>query len=95
MGEEMIFVSFALRNPWWTREFNIVKVKNFILAKHKNIEIGLYKTNTLIGCSLSVHPRRDHGGFSFDVDILGFMFKFDFYDSRHWNYETEAYNEDY
>ena len=89
----MIYFSFALRNPWWKRKFDAVKIKHFILKKYKNIEIGLYKTNTIIGGSVSIHPRRDHGGFSFDIDVLGFMFEFDFYDSRHWDDEVGTYND--
>lgn len=95
MGEEVIYISFGLQNPWSKRKFGIIKIKHFILANHKNIEIGLYKSSNIIGTTISFHPRRDHGGFSFDIALLGFMFEIEFYDSRHWNDEAGTYNENY
>lgn len=43
---------------------------------------------------VGTRTKQDHGGFSFTLELLScFYFNFQFYDSRHWNYEEDRWYE--
>jgi hypothetical protein len=80
----MIFIGFALRNPW-SQRFSIIFDKAFAISKNKSIEISLYKNNCIIEGSFSITGfKQDHAGFSFDLGLFGYNLDFIFYDNRHY-----------
>lgn len=84
----MIYIGFALRNPWLQRHQTIAS-RVISVTKNKTIEIGLYKNNCIFECSFGITGfKHDHAGFSFDIGLLGYDFDFIFYDNRHYNERT-------
>ena len=80
----MIFIGFALRNPW-SQSFDIVFYKAFAISKNKSIEISLYKNNCIVEGSFGITGfKQDHAGFSFDLGLFGYDLDFIFYDNRHY-----------
>lgn len=84
----MIYIGFALRNPWIQRQ-QIIADRIIKVTKNKTIEIGIYKNNCIIEFSFSISGfKQDHAGFSFDVGLFSYNFDFMFYDNRHYNERT-------
>lgn len=82
----MFYLGFAIRNPFMQR-FDAIWGKVVKVSKNKTIEIGLYKTNEIIGTSFTVTGfKQDHKGFSFDLGLFGYNFDFQFLDNRHHEY---------
>lgn len=82
----MIYLSFALRNPFSNR-FTPLWTKDIKVSKNKTIEVGVYKTNAILGGSFGVTGLyQDHKGFNFDIELLGYRFDFNFYDNRHYEH---------
>jgi hypothetical protein len=83
----MIFIGFALRNPW-SKRFVIVFDKAIKVTRNKSIEITLYKNTCLLEFGFSVTSfKQDHAGFSFDIGVFGYNFEFMFSDNRHYGVE--------
>lgn len=81
----MIYLSFALSNPWSKQEFDHLWLKNVVVTENKTIELELYKTKTIIGGSFGLTFRQDHAGLDFSIDLVGYTFSFSLIDNRHWN----------
>lgn len=80
----MLYIGFVIRNPW-SKRFVPVGVKSYSVTKNKSIELGFYKTSGLLGFSFNIDSFHfDHAGFSFDLELFGYQFDFEFYDNRHY-----------
>lgn len=86
----MIHVSFALRWPW-SRRFDSGHVWHGKITRHKSWEIQLMKTNTIVECDLAYTTQQDHGGLRLEFGVLGYTMCFHFYDRRHWNHNTNQW----
>jgi hypothetical protein len=80
----MIYIGLNIYNPLWKYRFKNFWHRCWYVSKNKNLEIEIYKHSNLVGFSLSLAPFRDHAGFDFCLDLLGYSFSFNFYDTRHW-----------
>lgn len=84
----MLFIGLNIRNPW-SRRWSAIRTRAFSVTKNKSIELGLYKTNSIIGVGFNIDSfYYDHAGFSFDVSVFGYEFDFQFYDNRHFDEQT-------
>jgi hypothetical protein len=65
------------------------------ITEHKYLEIRLnfYKPVIEIAFSLYLRKNIDHGGLRFLINFIFFVFEFNIYDHRHWNDETDDYEE--
>jgi hypothetical protein len=61
----------------WERDYN--------LTENKSLELGVYKSNAIIGFTFSWMFRQSHAGLNFDIELLGWQFSFNQYDHRHWD----------
>jgi hypothetical protein len=50
-----------------------------------------YMSTMLIDIDISLTTRRDHAGLNITVGLLGYGVHFSLYDTRHWDYEQNAY----
>ncbi len=83
----MLYLGFAVRNPF-SRRHEILRDYVFSITKNKTIELGFYKNNSIIGASFGITGyMRDHRGFHFDIELLGYQLDFIFYDNRHYGDE--------
>jgi len=67
---------------------------SFFNISHKFWEIQLDRWNdwtSYFDFHLSFTRKTDHAGFRFGFDIIGFSFNLEIYDSRHWNYENNKW----
>lgn len=83
----MINLNFSLRNPWSQKFKNLWCRAYDTPFKNKFIELEVYKDSSLLSLSLAWTMRQSHAGLDFEVGLFGYCFHFNFYDSRHWNYE--------
>jgi hypothetical protein len=84
----MIYIGFALRNPW-LRRHEIIVNKTIKVTKNKTIEVALYRNACLFEFSFGITSfKQDHTGFNFDVGLVGYNFEFEFYDNRHYHERT-------
>jgi hypothetical protein len=84
----MLYIGFALRNPWVRRH---QQVKEWIIAvsENKTMELGVYKDNSIIGVGFGITAgKRDHPGFNFDIQLAGYNLDFIFYDNRSYDERT-------
>jgi len=50
-----------------------------------------FYSGALFDFDTSYSIREDHAGFEFSLGILGYGIHFHFYDTRHWDYESESW----
>jgi hypothetical protein len=87
----MINFSFNLINPWSDR-FNNVWSRSYPTPfKNKFIELEVYEDTSIVSFMFRLSTRQSHAGLDIDVGLLGYSFNFNFYDSRHWDYNTGKY----
>ena len=69
--------------------------KSFAVTQNKSLEIQLSKFSNIFqfGINFDWRRKRDHGGVYFNIQLLPFYFEVNLSDDRHWNYETNTYEE--
>ena len=84
--------NFDLRiaNPFSNR-FEILRSSNGRICDHKAWESNFYRTNTIFNLSIDITPRRDHAGMNMFFGAFGFEYEFSFYDTRHWDTNTNSW----
>lgn len=87
----MIYLSFSLRNPWWARKHACLKDFVIEVNKNKTIELGFYKNDSIIGGGFSFTVKQSHAGFTWDLELLGYLIDFVFYDNRHWDSKNNCW----
>lgn len=87
----MIRINFSLR---WPKKFSTEGrdyfYKEWILTKNKSFEIQITNWNKgdIFDIGFDWTMRRDHAGVMFSLTILDYGIILNFYDIRHWNYDT-------
>ena len=88
----MIELSFNISHPFET------KFKNFWCKawatpiKNKFIELEVHTTQSLIGFNFLWSTRRDHAGIDIQLLLIGYCIHFNFYDTRHWDYNKNTWD---
>lgn len=54
-----------------------------------------YMSTMLVDIDTSITTRRDHAGLNIIIGILGYGVHFSIYDTRHWDYNTNAYTQNH
>lgn len=84
----MINLHFNIRNPFSDR-FELVRCwSGKTPFKNKFWEFQLDKTADIIGLDLRFTSRQNHAGLFLCLAFLGYEAIFNFYDGRHWDYES-------
>ncbi len=81
----MITLNLTLRNPWSDR-FENVWYKVYAVARHKSIELQVYKSSIIAEVAVDLTTRQDHAGLRIELGLLGSNCIFNLHDTRHWNY---------
>lgn len=87
----MINFNFSITNPWSNRFSNLWCRSYATPFENKRIELEIYKDTNIISLAVQLTSRRDHSGLSIEVGFVGYSFNFKFYDSRHWDYQTNKW----
>ena len=77
----MINFNLCLRNPWWQRSGN------------KFWELQIDRDDVVLLLGMAVRHRVSHAGLSLEIGLLGYCLNFDLYDSRHWDYENNCWED--
>lgn len=86
----MIYIGFALRNPW-SQRFDTIINNAIAVTQNKTIEIAVYKNNCIFEFGFGITGfRQDHAGFNFDIGVFGCNFELIFCDNRHYSERTHA-----
>ena len=86
----MINLDFTINNPF-SKRFRILASKCKMLTKHKAVEANIYCTANIIKLSLVYSSRQDHAGLQIEFGLFGYDCELNFYDTRHWDYETHQW----
>ena len=84
---------FELTNPFdcWDYFKNLGCISGR-LTKHKAWELEhTYYSTIIIDVDVNWQVRDSHAGFTLALGILGYGVIFRIYDIRHWNYETNTW----
>ena len=81
----MIYLGFALRNPFWLNRYELLKSKWIPVTQNKTIETCLFRTDCLLRFNFEwTSWRQDHSGFRVSVDLIGHRVEVVVYDNRHY-----------
>ena len=86
----MTLLQFNISNPLsdtWTILWN----KSKLIGNNKAVEFNGYLTNHIINVDFNFKPVGDHGGVRIMLGLFGFDVELHFYDTRHWNYVTNTW----
>jgi hypothetical protein len=88
----MISFHFSISNPWAKDNFANLWHKDWLVAKHKAIELEFIRhAYDLFNVHISTPMRTDHAGVAVIIALFGYGLHFTFYDTRHWNYDIKAW----
>jgi hypothetical protein len=87
----MISLNFNLRNPWSNTFKNLWCRAYATPFKNKYIELEVTRDFTLVSFMFNWTIRQSHAGLDLELGFLGYCIHFNFYDCRHWNFETKNY----
>jgi hypothetical protein len=88
----MITLNFGIAMPWrsakvWDILWNISRS----VTKHKAWEFNGYRTGRLINVDFHWTLQGDHAGARLMLGVFGYEVELQFYDTRHWNYDTNTW----
>ena len=86
----MIQCNFTLYNPW-TNTWEILWNKSSFFGKNKAVEFNGYRTNRIIDLDLDLRFRGDHAGARIMLGLFGHSVELHFYDTRHWDWDTNTW----
>jgi hypothetical protein len=87
----MIYLSFSFTNPFSNRFSAVYEKTGKTWNPHKFWDLSICKTSSIIAFTFDYTMRQDHAGFGFDIGLFGWNIDYRFYDSRHWDYESNMW----
>jgi hypothetical protein len=87
----MISFNFNIRNPWSTTFKNLWCRSYATPFKNKFVELEVTKDSTLVAVRFNWTVGQSHAGLDLELGLFGYCVHFQFYDNRHWNFETKNY----
>ena len=84
----MININFNIRNPLSNRFENLWNRVYNTPFKNKFVELEITKDFTLVSFMFNWTVRQSHAGLDFEIGLLGYNCRFNFYDCRHWDTVT-------
>jgi len=88
----MITLRLHLANTFVKEKFDNLFCRSGLITANKAWEFELIKySRTLLKAEFRWTVQIDHAGPSISVGLLGYEVSFQIYDTRHWNYGTNAW----
>jgi hypothetical protein len=89
----VINLNFGIAMPWRSAKgWDILWSKSGIITRNKAWEFNGYRTGRLINLDFEWTLQGDHAGARIMLGLLGYEVELQFYDTRHWNYDTATWN---
>ena len=89
----MINLNFNLRWPCSNRFRNIWCRHWNTPWQYKFVEAQVYASADILDFFIRHTSRQSHAGLYIGIGLFGYNFEFQFYDSRHWDYEQGKWQE--
>ena len=86
----MIYLNLRIENPWSER-WDTIWARSGRLTRHKAWEVQVCRGATIFEFLFRYNIRQDHAGLRLQLALLSYDFKFNIYDTRHWNYNTNSW----
>lgn len=86
----MIYLNLTIRNPW-SDKFEPVFARGAKLTRNKAWEFEIYRSDSIAELETKFSVREDHAGFMLGLGLFSYTARFQFYDTRHWNYDKKAW----
>ena len=86
----MINLNFNIYNPWSNR-WTILWNRSRFIGKNKAVEFNGYRTNHIINLDFNLSIAGNHAGARVMLGVFGYSVELHFYDTRHWDYETDTW----
>lgn len=87
----MINFQLHIRNPFSDKFKNIWGRHWSTPFENKFIELELCRDTTILSISFAASIRQSHSGLEIELGLLGYCIRFNFYDSRHWDWIKNCY----
>ena len=88
----MIFIDLELSNPFAKEDFKNLWSESSVVSQNKVLEIEATKySRELAHFTFQLSFCQDHAGLVFGFGLLGYSIRFNLYDTRHWDYEKNAW----
>lgn len=88
----MFDLRLHIRNPFCKDKFKNLCNKSALIAKHKAVELELvYYSPTVLEIDTSYSVKCDHAGFRLTLGLFRYSICVNYYDTRHWDYESECW----
>ena len=88
----MIQLNFNIVNPQRTNKvWNILWSKSRLITKNKAWEFNGYRTDHIINIEFQLTLQGDHAGARIMLGLFGYEVELAFYDTRHWDYDTNTW----
>jgi hypothetical protein len=88
----MINLSFNIRNPFSDR-WETLANPSWVISRHKAIELQFDRCTDIVGLCIRLTTRQDHAGVFVSASLLSYDAMFHFYDTRHWDKETNDWKQ--
>lgn len=90
----MIYFNITVRNPaWCDRWANIKNWAGNTPIKNKHWEVQITKCEELFRIEFQWSFKQDHAGIRLELGLLGYKIDFTLYDSRHWDYKNNRWEQ--
>jgi hypothetical protein len=78
----MFDLNFRITNPW-SNKFNPLYTKFWKITDNKNLEINVYRSNSIVNLWFKLTLNSLYSGFYFIIGFFGYDFEFDIYNSNY------------
>jgi hypothetical protein len=86
---KLIYFQFNLGMPFVKERFKNFYCRSWNISKNKAVELELcYYSKDLVDIHFDYGRNEDHAGLNIVIGLFGCSFRYQFYDTRHWSYET-------
>ena len=83
----MIYINLSITNPFSDKFENVYSTSGRV-SKYKAWEFQIYRSDTIVELESRITFQQDHAGFKLGVGLFSWTIDFNFYDTRHWDDET-------
>lgn len=88
----MISLNLRIINPWSNGHFTNFWNKSWLPFTNKAIELEVLQlSHTIFEVQINITVKCSHAGLQCELGILGYCICFNFYDTRHWDYDTNTW----
>lgn len=89
----MINFSLSIAAPWKVQFRNLFYWVTPLPVQHKYLEVECLRTENLVTVEFHWTTTQDHAGIRLSIGLFCHELSIQFYDNRHWNDETNDWQE--